>query len=174
MKAIEIEKTYLLKYIPVDIKLLPYKEILDIYIPSNEKHPHLRIRKNGDKYEITKKYPIDENKIYSQIENTISITKNEYLELSQIKGKRIRKIRYEYLYKKYKSEIDLFLDDLLGLILVDFEFRNEKEFLDFKIPDFCLSDVTEENFLAGGILAGGKYSDIENKLEKFKYKRIIV
>ena len=59
MKAIEIEKTYLLKYIPVDIKLLPYKEILDIYIPSNEKHPHLRIRKNGDKYEITKKYPID-------------------------------------------------------------------------------------------------------------------
>lgn len=39
------------------------------------------------------------------------------------------------------------------------------------MPDFCLADVTQEKFTAGGILAGKKYSDIEAELEKYGYKK---
>jgi len=42
----------------------------------------------------------------------------------------------------------------------------------FVIPDFCLAEVTHEDFLAGGMLCGKSYSDIEDKLKKFGYVKI--
>jgi len=53
----ELELTYLIKKIPENLFNSPFKEMLDIYIPQNEKHPKLRIRKIGEKYEITKNQP---------------------------------------------------------------------------------------------------------------------
>ncbi|MBN1793153.1 hypothetical protein JW826_05710 [Candidatus Woesearchaeota archaeon] len=54
---IEIEKTYLSKSIPPEALKGRSKEITDVYIPPSRTHPDLRIRKNGDKYEITRKNP---------------------------------------------------------------------------------------------------------------------
>jgi len=51
----EIEKTYLVKYLPEGLVTCKHKEIYDIYLPKDSSHPALRIRKNGDQYEITKK-----------------------------------------------------------------------------------------------------------------------
>ena len=41
------------------------------------------------------------------------------------------------------------------------------------MPDFCLADVTQEEFVAGGALCGKKYPDIEQKLAAFGYSRIL-
>ena len=105
-------------------------------------------------------------------ENTIPLTVDEYNAISTIKGKRVRKIRYNYKYKNYIAQIDIFQDNLEGLVLADFEFRTEKELKKFEIPDFCLIDVTDEEFIAGGMLCGKSYSDIENKLNLLHYKKI--
>jgi hypothetical protein len=35
-----------------------------------------------------------------------------------------------------------------------------------------LADVTQEEFIAGGWLAGKKYSDIESFLNKYNYKKL--
>ena len=51
---IELEKTYLVKKLPEGLKNCEFKEIIDVYIPASSEHPTLRIRKNGDTYEITK------------------------------------------------------------------------------------------------------------------------
>lgn len=40
-------------------------------------------------------------------------------------------------------------------------------------PDFCLVDVTQETFLAGGMLCGKRYADIEAGLDRFGYRKII-
>lgn len=40
------------------------------------------------------------------------------------------------------------------------------------MPDFCLVDVTQEEFAAGGMLSGKKYQDIQNKLDQFGYKKL--
>jgi len=169
---IELERTFLLKNTPAGLEKCKSIEISDIYIPKTAEHPILRIRKRGDFFEITKKCPIKGNDSSEQGENTISLLKEEFDELSQLKGKRFRKMRYFYSYNNKIAEIDIYLDDLKGLALVDFEFNKQEEKDKFKIPNFCLADVTQEKFMAGGMLAGKKYSDIEPFLKKYNYKKI--
>ena len=45
--------------------------------------------------------------------------------------------------------------------------KTEEEKNKFGMPDFCLADVTQEDFIAGGYLAGKGYVDIEKELERF-------
>ncbi|HDQ22974.1 MAG TPA: hypothetical protein ENN28_03315 [Candidatus Uhrbacteria bacterium] len=152
---IEYECTYLLKYVPNDLKNYPWDEISDIYIPQNTEHPKLRMRKRGSKYEICKKYPVYEGDASQQHEFTIPITKEEFQELNEnLQGKRARKHRYSYKYKSKLVEIDVYLDDLKGLILADVEFTSDQKKANFSQPDFCLADVTQEKVTAGGMLVG--------------------
>ncbi|MFH0854502.1 MAG: CYTH domain-containing protein [bacterium] len=170
---IELEKTFLLKNIPAGLEKCKSIEIIDIYIPKSVRHPVLRIRKRGDIYEMTKKYPLVGKDSSEQGEYTISLAKEEFEELFKIKGKRFRKIRYFYPFNGKTAEIDLYLDDLRGLGVVDFEFNSRQEKNNFKAPDFCLVDVTQDEIFAGGLLAGKKYSDLEPFLKKYNYKKII-
>ncbi|MFP4111616.1 MAG: hypothetical protein ACLFUO_01315 [Candidatus Woesearchaeota archaeon] len=66
----------------------------------------------------------------------------------------------------------MFLDDLKGLVWVDFEFETEEEKDNFKMPDFCLADVSQEEFIAGGMICGNKYENIESNLKKWGYKKL--
>lgn len=171
---IELERTFLLKNVPENLKDCKSVEIFDIYIPQSTPHPILRIRKKGDVLEITKKSPVDLNDCSEQSEETIPLTKEEFSDFLKLDGKRIRKIRYYYPINNKTAEIDVFLDDLEGLALVDVEFSSNEEKSSFIVPDFCLVDVTQEEFLAGGILAGKKYLDIQPILDKYGYKKLVV
>ena len=170
---IELEKTYLLKYFPKDIKEKPSIEIFDIYIPKSADHSILRIRKRGEVCEITKKEPIHGNDSSEQSEHTISLSEEEFLALKDVDGKKLHKIRYVYPCGKNMAEIDVYLDDFKGLMFVDFEFKTREEKDAFVMPDFCLAEITQEKFCAAGWLAGKKYSDIEPFLNKYDYKKII-
>jgi hypothetical protein len=57
------------------------------------------------------------------------------------------------------------------MVLVDFEFDTEEDQAAFAMPEFCLADVTQEDFIAGGILAGKKYQDLEEDLKRFNYHK---
>lgn len=170
--VIELERTYLLKVIPPDLHKYSHKELLDIYIPEGDKHPILRIRKNGNSYELTKKIPKTKD-ITEYTEQTIPLTHEEFGELSTIKGKRIRKIRYAYTVENRVCEIDVFKDNLEGLVSIDFEFPTIAEKEKFTPPDFCLAEISQEKTLAGGFLAGKSYEDIKRVLEKYHYKSLI-
>ncbi len=171
---IELEKTYLAKAIPEDLLSCEFKEIIDIYIPQDKEHPTLRIRKKGDKYEMTKKEPVEGNDSSRQEEQTIRLTEEEFKVLSDLPGKRFRKIRYNYDYRGQIAEVDVFQDDLKGLVLVDCEFESLEDKEKFDMPDFCLVEVTQEKFLAGGMLCGKKYGDIEKDLKRFGYKKLSI
>ena len=41
------------------------------------------------------------------------------------------------------------------------------------MPDFCLAEVTQEEFIAGGMLCGKSFEDIKDKLEKFGYRGVV-
>ena len=72
MVEIEYELTFLAKSIPNEIKNLKPVEVIDYYIPeSGVIHPHLRIRSNKARYEITKKQPINGSDSSEQSEHTI-------------------------------------------------------------------------------------------------------
>src|SRR5579884_3770244 len=118
MEIIELEKTYLVKYLPEGLEKFPHKEILDMYIPFDDPHPMLRLRKSGDNYEITRKEHISED-MTEQKEHTIQLTKTQFEALAKAGGKRVRKIRYYYPYKTYTVEIDVFQEGLEGLVLAE-------------------------------------------------------
>lgn len=171
---IELEKTYLAKRIPLGLKKCKFKEIIDIYIPKSSFHPTLRIRKSGNNYVMTKKEPVKEGDASHQIEQTIILTKVEFDEFTKLEGKKVHKIRYYYEYNGRTAEFDVFQGSLKGLVLVDFEFKTIKEKDSFKMPEFCLADVTKEVFVAGGMLCGKSYEDIETGLKRFNYKKIFL
>lgn len=172
---IELEKTYLAKKLPEDLKNCELKEIIDVYLPKTSEHPKLRLRKNGDKFELTKKEPVNQGDASHQKEQTIILTEIEFNDLNQqLKGKRIRKIRYNYDYNGRIAEFDVFQDELYGLVVIDFEFANSDEKNNFQMPDFCLIDVTQEIFMAGGMICGKSYTDIEDNLEKFGYNKLFL
>ncbi len=172
MKNIEYERTYLVKTLPVDLEEAPSKILVDVYFPRSAAHPTLRLRQKGDKYELTKKNKPDPNDASTQIETTVDLTREEFESMAKGDGKVVRKRRYYYDYKGQIAEIDVFEGELKGLVLVDFEFKSREELLEFEKPDFCLVDVTQEEPLAGGMLAGKSLENIQQELNKFNYESL--
>lgn len=171
----EIELTYLARRdISSKIAGLTPKPMLDIYVPGSDAHPGLRIRRSGEKHEITKKRPIKEGDSSHMLETTIPLTQEEFADLALVPGKRVEKDRYIYKEGGHAYEIDVFRGALSGLVLVDIEFETLGEKSKFTKPLWCLADVTQEKFVAGGMICGKKYADIEGDLARFGYEKIII
>ena len=172
-KEIELEKTFLAKTVPSDLKECRHKEIIDMYIPKASRHPVIRLRKNGDKYEMTKKEPVEDDASHQE-EHTIVLTEEEFNELLKVDGKKVRKLRYHYPYNGRMAEVDVFQDELLGIIVVDFEFDTIEDKDAFQLPDFCSADITHEEFIAGGMICGKTYEDVAADLERYDYKKLFM
>jgi len=169
---IELERTFLAKSLPENLEEYPHKDIVDMYVENGSDHATLRIRKNGDSYKIVRKTLIDNTDVSKQLETIIELNKAEYESFSGTKSRNIEKTRYLYTYQGRVAEYDIFKGGLDGLVIIDFEFETEEEKDAFVMPDFCLVDVTQEDFIAGGVLAGKSYKDIESELERFGYKKL--
>ena len=169
----ELELTYLVKNIPKGLSESPSKKIVDQYIPLESEHPTLRLRKNGEKMELTKKEPIKDGDASHQLEETIPLTADEYEAIAKIPAKRVSKTRYYYPYQGRTLEVDVFEEDLSGLVLVDVEFDDLSAKEKFAMPEFCLVEVTQDETLAVGMLAGKGFADIEKHLFEVGYNKII-
>jgi len=167
---LELERTFLAKYLP-ELEGCEKVRIKDIYVPADMKHPVIRIRMKGDSYMITKKEPEDGD-ASAQNEYTIPLTEEEFRAFEGVEGKELVKVRYYMDWKERTAEIDVFGGKLEGLVLVDFEFDTKEEKENFEPPEFCLADVTQEEFIAGGMLCGKSYGDIKKKLEKWNYEPV--
>lgn len=170
--TIELEKTYLTDSLPEGVDEDSFMIIRDIYIPNTANHPILRLRQRGEKYEITKKSPDIEGDSSKQSEHTITLTKEEFDAMTNCSSKEVIKRRYTATLDGKEAEIDVFLEKLSGLILVDFEFKTEVEKDSFVAPKFCYAEVTQEEVIAGGYLAGKSIEDIQPALEKYGYKKV--
>jgi adenylate cyclase len=168
----EYEVGYLAQSIPEGLAACKHAIIEDIYFPGTVAHPKLRIRRKGDDYELTKKTAIDPNDLGQQREENILLTPEEYRGLAKGDGKVVSKVRYYMPYQGYTAEVDIFKDELEGLVIVEVEFETLEEKAIFTMPDFCLADVTQEEAIAGGFLAGKSYSDIAKVLERYHYQPI--
>jgi len=80
---IELERTFLVKIIPENLKSCRFNEIIDIYIPKTAEHPTLRLRKNGNTFELTKKEPVNDGDASHQNEQTIILTGKSYKDIEE-------------------------------------------------------------------------------------------
>lgn len=172
---IEYELTYLIRDFPPEIRGLNPKHLIDIYVPEDlAVHPHLRLRQKGKDYEITKKQPIDDADVSKQTEITIPLDEEEFRTLALSSKRTVSKDRYKIVIDGYPAEVDVFSGPLKGLVLIDFEFVDDATKAAFKMPDVCLADVTQEEFIAGGFLAGRSYADIASQLDKYGYNPLFI
>lgn len=169
---LELEKTYLVRNLPAGLEKCASEKLSDCYLPLTSAHPKLRLRQRGGRYEITKKEPVAGD-ASEQEETTIELTAEEYAAFATVAGKRLCKRRYCYPCGDITAEIDVFEGDLRGLVMADFEFTGVQEKAAFTPPDWCLCEVTEEDFIAGGRICGKKYADLAGELERFGYERIL-
>lgn len=173
MAELELELTYLAKSIPTEINSVAPQRLVDVYIPDQGvEHPELRLRQKGQTYELTKKIPVDGLDFSQHHEFTIPLTHNEYEALRVTSQRIVEKDRYETQIAGYPAEVDIFTGALAGLVLIDFEFSSYEEKSSFMPPAVCLRDVTQEEWIAGGILAGKSYEDIASNLEQAGYTKI--
>ncbi len=173
MSNLELELTYLAHKLPEGIDRVTPTRLVDIYIPEDPKaHSRLRIRQKGSQYTMTKKILLNEGDASRQQEFDIPLNQKEFEALSKTSNKRVVKDRYNILINGSPAEVDIFREGLEGLVVIDFEFKTEEEQISFQAPEDCLADVTQENFIAGGNLAGKTYVDIEKMLKRFNYKKL--
>ena len=177
---LELELTFLLQSFPPafveEVQTGNYqnikskKEIFDCYFPSSLDHPRIRLRKNGETFELTKKVALSTTDASIQEEQTLVLTAEEYQFFAQLEGKKIHKTRYRYEYLPGKfAEIDVFHWALSWLVLVDFEFQDLAQKDNFSKPERCWWDITQDATIAWGILAGKSYQDILPLIQMYDY-----
>lgn len=163
---VEFELTYLASNLPPQLTSGPRRRIVDIYVPGDPRvHPRLRLRHDGDRFELTKKTPVTEGDASAHHESTIQLSAAEFDALAS-GDRRIEKWRYTARVQDRTVEIDVFTGALTGLVLIDVEFGSRADLERFVPPTFFGPDVTHVDLIAGGLLAGRRYDDIAPALEQ--------
>lgn len=137
-KKYEIEKKYLVKYLP-DINNLKKYKIIQAYI---SREPVLRIRQKNDEFFFTFKG----KGFLKRVEFEEKITKYEFENLlKKIEGNIIEKNRYIYpLANNLIAEIDIFEKPFNDICIVEVEFNEESQIQNFTPPDWFGQDITED------------------------------
>lgn len=88
----------------------------------------------------------------------------EYETFKIFEGREIRKNRYFYDLDGIGFEIDIYLGRLWGLNIAKVYFETKAEQMNFKLPEFAVLEITNDEFFAGESLVEKEFRDIQNRL----------
>lgn len=161
----EIEKTYLVQQLPGDIFMSKKNYIKQGYLPTPSDSVEIRLRQDNNGYNQTTKTLVHTGD-YSQFdEASLTLTEPEFSSKWPQVTDVLEKLRYVYpLPGSVRAEVDLFTDDLLGLMIVEVEFPSEDLLEQFTKPSWFGRDITQERWIAGKNLAGKKFTEVQNHL----------
>jgi CYTH domain-containing protein len=160
---IETELSFLVEKLPEDLEKMKSEKIIQGYF-SNSPSP-LRIRRKGERFELTKKFPISQDDLSRQEEVTIPLEEEEFECLFPRVTRSLEKIRYYYpLSVGLTAEIDVFQGFLAGLVMVEVEFKNKKQLDQFLPPKWFGRNITQEQWSANAYLAGKTFEEIKRFL----------
>ena len=126
----EIERKYLVRKLPENLEQYNKKKIAQGYLCTE---PVVRIRRSNDDYYMTYKG----DGLMVREEYNLPLTQEAYEHLRpKIDGLLIAKTRYLIpLDNKLTAELDVFEEDLNGLVIVEVEFNTVEEANAFHAPD---------------------------------------
>ncbi|MBR3770703.1 MAG: CYTH domain-containing protein [Clostridium sp.] len=157
----EIERKYLVNKLPGNLEQYACKEIEQAYLC---KKPTIRIRKCNQDYILTYKSDFgiaEDEKRTAKVLNEIEVPLNEegYLHLREkVDNQIIVKKRYLVpLEGGYTAELDIFENQLDGLMLVEVEFPDEESANQFTAPDWFGKDVSLDSTYTNGHLSTLSY-----------------
>lgn len=153
----EIERKFLVKEIPENLEQYKCKVIEQGYLC---KKPTVRIRKSNNEYILTYKSRIgveESNERTAKVLNEVEmpLTKEGYEHLREkVDGNLIVKRRYLIpLENNLIAELDIFEQQLEGLIVVEVEFSNEEDANKFATPSWFGEDVSLDGRYTNGSLS---------------------
>jgi CYTH domain-containing protein len=165
----EFERRFLLRALPEGLtKADPHTQITDNYITGTR----LRLRKvreprtNEWTLKLTQKFAPDPADSSRTLITNIYLTEYEYEVLSVFEANEIRKNRYPYEHGGRRYTVDVFLGQLLGLILAETEFTNEAEMRALETPPFAAREVTNDEMFTGARLVELTAADIRLALRR--------
>ncbi len=154
--CLEIERKYLLDRLPVDLhEQAPHWQITDHYLVNTRLRLRRMTRVASDQvlYKLGQKYRTDTQAQTQATMTNLYLTAAEYQCLATLEAKQIVKKRYDYVYQGRTYGIDLFGEQLTGLILAEIECATMAEVDGLSLPAFARQDVTDDPFFGGGSLA---------------------
>ena len=144
----EIERKYLLKELPENLKQYKYRKIEQGYLCHN---PTIRIRKSDEDYILTYKSkfglePVEKGGPLVNNEVELPLTEDAYQTLrGKTDGNMVYKTRYLIpLWDGLTAELDVFEGLLQGLLLVEVEFPDRQTADDFCPPSWFGKDLSDD------------------------------
>lgn len=136
----EIERKFLVKECPKNIDEYECISMEQTYISVN---PTIRLRRENEKYILT----VKGSGLISREEFELEITKEQYDNLLlKRETPFVKKKRYKIpLENNLIAELDIYFEDLEGLMTVEVEFLTENMALNFIPPKWFGKDVTMDN-----------------------------
>lgn len=111
---------------------------------------------------LTKKYESD-SPYFRQI-NTILLTPEELEIFDRLEGKRVRKIRFYHHHKTRVFSIDVFENELRGLLICETEQPTLEDLMKAEPPPYARIEVTENPFFTGANLANASAAELSKQL----------
>jgi adenylate cyclase len=137
----EIERKFLIKRLPAELKRARNYPILQGYLASEPGGRHVRLRKKGRSASLT--FKVGWGNVREERE--IKLTSEQFDALwPGTVGRRLRKIRYDLPWKGSVIEIDIYRGKNEGLMVAEVEFPSHAARRNFKAPNWFGREVTGE------------------------------
>lgn len=166
---VERERRYLLQDLPEGlIRTDPHLQITDNYITGTR----LRIRKVRDPktnkwvVKFTQKFAPDPQDLSRTLITNTYLNALESETLAIFESNEIRKNRYYFDFAGRRFSVDMFLGDLLGLVLAETGFDTDEELAAFEKPSFAIADVTDNEIFTGGKLCELTLDDVRKEAQR--------
>jgi len=158
----EIERKFLVKYLPDGLEDNVKKEVSQGYISVD---PVIRIRRSNDRYFLT----VKTSGLLAREEFETDITAESFDNLrGKCDGNIISKTRYKIPCGDYVAELDIFHEIFEGLRYVEVEFPSLEEAEAFTPPDYFGRELTGDARYQNSSLSKMKKEDISSFLESVK------
>ena len=142
VRAIEIERKFLVAEPPSDLERWPSTAIEQGYLAITDDRPEVRVRRRGGRAFLTVKSGAGRVRVEEEIE----IEPERFERLWPLtEGRRIEKTRYEIpAGDGLVIELDVYKGDLDGLMTAEVEFGSEAAADAYAAPDWLGPDITED------------------------------
>ena len=137
----EIERKYLVRWLPDKIKRSRRYLIAQGYLATEPGGRHVRLRKKGKAASLTFKV----GRGAHREEREIKLSPKQFATLwPATTGRRLRKVRYEIPWRNLLIEIDIYRGRHAGLVVAEVEFPDRATCRKFKPPSWFGREVTGE------------------------------
>ncbi|HTZ99093.1 MAG TPA: hypothetical protein VMB02_02105 [Candidatus Aquilonibacter sp.] len=161
---IERERRFLLDRFPNDLKVTRVRRIADRYIEGTMLR--LRIQTDDDGpavFKLTQKIPARAEGAQQGLITNVHLSKEEFDLLAQLPARPLSKIRHSVS----PFGIDVFEDDLEGLVLAEAEFDSAAAANGLCLPSFLVAEISADDRFTGGRLVRASREDLRLWLTEY-------